>query len=350
MKEYDDLGQKWLPYLMFFHSPNYVSNIVNTDSKGFRFSYKNNELIKIFKNREKEVSLFIGGSTAFGVGSTSDRKTIPSILNEKTNDLWLNFGGRAYSSTQELMLFMFYRSCFKKIKKIVIFSGLNNLILYFLNSKYSEHFGSFFFQSKFDKAMKTSNSTMSFKRNLLNYCLKPFLKKDFDHQKASLKDFANAFLFAKSYKKKTTHKNSLFTKINDHKKEKNKILYSLNRDIETWMFFAKSLNCEISYVLQPMANWISRKKSSEEKKIFAELDNSKNNNFRILAQYINIELYEWYKKQLEIVCSKNNLPFFDMNEQLSLENTNKKWLFVDRAHLTDIGNEVVSKILLETFE
>ena len=38
MEVYDKLRVDWVPYLMFFNKPNFRSNVVNTDSRGFRFS------------------------------------------------------------------------------------------------------------------------------------------------------------------------------------------------------------------------------------------------------------------------------------------------------------------------
>jgi len=104
MAEYDKFGSVRLPYLMFFHSRNYISNVLNTDSRGFRITYKDsNKILDFVDLDELPVGLLIGGSSVFGVGATSDRKTIPSILNSTTDNLWLNFGGRAFTFTQEFL-------------------------------------------------------------------------------------------------------------------------------------------------------------------------------------------------------------------------------------------------------
>ena len=38
MKVYDKLGFQFLPHIMFTQSPNFRSKVINTDSRGFRFS------------------------------------------------------------------------------------------------------------------------------------------------------------------------------------------------------------------------------------------------------------------------------------------------------------------------
>ena len=40
-KTYERIGYKWLPFIMFNQIPNFRSEILNTDDKGFRFNSKN---------------------------------------------------------------------------------------------------------------------------------------------------------------------------------------------------------------------------------------------------------------------------------------------------------------------
>ena len=90
MEVYDKLRVTWVPYLMFFNQPNFRSSVVNTDSRGFRFSGMMGEGDNLTKS--KSVNVFSGGSAAFGIGSTSDKNTIPSLLNGKNgsvmDELW----------------------------------------------------------------------------------------------------------------------------------------------------------------------------------------------------------------------------------------------------------------------
>ena len=81
LKPYDEIGIEWVPYLMFIQTMNFRSEIVNTDCYGLRFNEKPNLNQSIFDEKiTGKKSVFIGGSTAFGVGSSSDQKTISSLL------------------------------------------------------------------------------------------------------------------------------------------------------------------------------------------------------------------------------------------------------------------------------
>ena len=43
------------------------------------------------------------------------------------DEFWINFGGRSFNSTQELILFTLHRHLLPPIKEIVLFSGFNDL-------------------------------------------------------------------------------------------------------------------------------------------------------------------------------------------------------------------------------
>ena len=57
----------------------------------------------------------MSGSTAFGVGASSDRLTIASSLSKITNQKWINIGLRASNSFQEYINLL---KILQKIKKI----------------------------------------------------------------------------------------------------------------------------------------------------------------------------------------------------------------------------------------
>ena len=94
----------------------------------------------------------VGGSAVFGVGATSDNSTISSFLSENLGQLTLNFGGRAFSSNQELNLFSQVAYKYPNIKNIILFSGINDIYLTALEG-HEDFFGNFFFSKKFRIAM-----------------------------------------------------------------------------------------------------------------------------------------------------------------------------------------------------
>ena len=67
---------------MFMNSPNFRSEVCNTDIYGLRFNskLKFNPGNSIFSQvTDEDKSVMIGSSTTFGVGSTLDKNTIPPI-------------------------------------------------------------------------------------------------------------------------------------------------------------------------------------------------------------------------------------------------------------------------------
>ena len=56
-------------------------------------------------------------------------------------------------------------------------------------------------------------------------------------------------------------------------------------------------------------------------------------------------LYLDYSGMVQKICGDLGIEFCDINEMLSDSVSAENWLFVDRAHLTDQGNMVVSERL-----
>jgi len=308
MRQYDGIGQVWVPYLMHFHTPNYTSETLNTDSRGFRIVHKDNKRIADFDNPcDLPVSIVVGGSSAFGIGATGDGMTVPSYLNALTDEMWLNFGGRAFSSTQELLLFMFNRHYINRVKRVVILSGINNLTIHYLSNKYRREHGSFFFFEKFDQAMNSPN-------------------------RSSLKGKIMATL------RKPESRDSTPLKRED-------LLYVLHRDIGNWRLLSKNVGFELNYILQPTFAWLRKQASEEEERLFQELDSYPQNQWKVLKDKLNQEQYEWFLTNLREICNNHNVPFFDMNKGLSSKQIDKKWLFVDRIHSTDEGYKLMAEII-----
>ena len=154
MKIYDGIGEAWKPYIMYISKPNFRSDVVNLDQFGLRFNSLDNEKkIEIEKNnsifnekivsKNQKTATLVGNSIAFGVGATSDSSTVSSKLSELSNFHFFNLGGRAFSGFQEIILFQSFINYLKGIKKIVIFSGLNDLFLINRLSSYDSILGPF---------------------------------------------------------------------------------------------------------------------------------------------------------------------------------------------------------------
>ena len=129
MKDYDAIGDTWVPYLMRFDTANREYRSVATDEWGFRKSTASDgqEIDgNAARNSKHGVNVVLGASAVFGVGATSNSQTISSHLNRLGSPEWLNYGGRALNSTQELILFQLFLT--RKLNNIVICSGDRNSV------------------------------------------------------------------------------------------------------------------------------------------------------------------------------------------------------------------------------
>ena len=313
MKSYDQISYEYKPFVMFFNSSNYKSKIVNTDEIGFRLNYYNNNLKKLSNFFDKEnVTIIIGGSLVFGFGATSDNNTISSILSKKTNNIYLNFGATAFNSKQEILLFLNFFQRFKKIDKVIIVSGANDLYLNLINDE--DEWGNFFFkknyQSIFDRYKNRNNFFYKF-----NFLLKKFKQK---------KDKSKIYRvnFEKLYK-------------------------DYYQNLKLWSNLSKSFDFKVHFFLQPLAIWTKKKLSEDEEKIFHILDNSNDFAHIMLKETSKIENYTKFSKLLENITRKKKINFTDINIQLNQSTNLDKSLFVDRIHMNDLGYDEISKIILD---
>ncbi len=241
MVDYDELGarQEWVPYLMYFNPRNTVYKSVSTDDRGFRKTTGG--------HNAKLTALLIGGSTVFGIGATSDDATITSRLNGLTEHNWLNFGGRAFNSTQEAML-VHLANIEKVDGPIVVMSGINNLTRLLLPGNFSSMYGAFFQQSFFEKQMATAAIG---NRELLRMLINGLLNK-FGVGKSAVSNSTSV----------TTTKADSYSAM----------LKVFERDCEYLQMFAKHHGTTATFAMQPFAPWMSKTLTDQETKLFALLD------------------------------------------------------------------------------
>jgi len=342
LKIYDIIGIEWIPHLMFTQTRNFRSEIVNTDCHGLRFNEKPNLNQSIFdKKTTGKKSVLVGGSTAFGVGSSSDQKTISSLLSNSTDCHFYNLGGRAFNGFQELILYQSLIGKLNGIEKIVIFSGLNDLY-FFSGMNFDDNFiGPLFFGKQYFDTMNKGHlsplralaklllgSLISDKVNwgnitkdqLLKYILNPNFRKDFN----------NTVLNPKA-----------------HMTLEDIVL----RNLSLWSAISRGLDIKVYYFLQPFLDW-AKDPSREEFEIIEFIQRSTKNflPFKILDKIKSLDQYYSYQELLKTHCDKLNISFFDCNQMLKENSTKTDFLFVDRAHLNDNGNNLVSNYIGDKIE
>ena len=337
IRTYDKIDIKWHPNIMFFQEENFSSAVINTDQFGFRYTSNKSSKIspcsdsKIF---DQNTSLIIGSSSAFGVGASSDQKTISSLLTKYSKEKYLNFGGRAHVSSQELTLFNQFASKFKKIKNVIIFSGLNDLYLSYLRNDFNE-LAPFFYGKQYVKNME--NVDISFKRQIIKFFLYPFYKNSINYKKLSLEELLK--LKYRKHKQYNQNRNIKKSYSVDYTIE------HLERNLFIWKKLSQSFPFNLIYVLQPTLEWMPKLPSKEENIIIKYLNTEKD---RIKVNNIlSKSVHEEYSLKLRRVCKKLNIRYFDSNYGFSKNINNDDWLFVDRVHMTDKGYSLISIYLNE---
>ena len=310
MEYYDQITCEFKPFIMFFNKKNFSSDVVNTDNIGFRLNFINNNSHKLENLfHENEVSLVIGGSTAFGFGASSDEKTISSQLSILTNEIYINFGATAFNSMQELILFINFFQKFKKIKNVIILSGVNDLFLSF--SQKNDIWGNYFF--KLDYEILHSKT-----KKIKDKFFQLFNRKIIDNNKTDI----------------------------DYKL----IQFTYDKILNIWSNLEKGNNFNVYLFLQPFPSWFNKNLTNEEIKLFNFLDNSNNAAHNILKDISNYDSYQKFSDIIKISSKKNSINYINLNEEILEDNNKNDWLFVDRVHMTDLGYNVISKLILNNIK
>ena len=120
------------------------------------------------------------------------------------------------------------------------------------------------------------------------------------------------------------------------------MLTVFERDCEYLQMLAKHHKTSALFVLQPFIPWMNKSLTPQEVKLFELLDQEAGDFSPILSELADLK--EKYRQDLHAICIKIGLKFEDLNESLELQKS--EWLFVDRAHFTDLGNSVVARSIV----
>ena len=320
MRDYDAIGDSWVPYLMRFDTPNRKFRSVVTDEWGFRKSTAGDGTeidLHAIRNSMCEANVVLGASAVFGVGATSNSQTITSHLNRLCDSTWLNYGGRALNSTQELILLQLFMP--RKLNNVVVCSGINNLTLAGVSERCSPVYNSFFYQTMFERGMSAPPVDQIGVRQSLRL-LRGALKRRLAGGE--------------------------FTPPSDTVESRYKsVIACLARDLRCLSMLAKGAQAQVFFALQPFATWLDKELSSEERRIFGILD-SLSRDWRVLAEQLGAFRLR-YAEDVRLLCEDLNIPFIDMNAADAFRSN--EWLFVDRIHLTDRGYALAAEQLKTGF-
>lgn len=344
LREYDEfmyLGVRWLPYTMFFHQKNYISDILNTDEMGFRLSTSPYGLVSTSRfPTDKPVNIIIGGSTALGTGTTSDAYTVSSTLAELTGEVWLNFGGRGYNAQQEVILFLLNQHRFTKINNIVILSGMNTLTLEGLPDDFTSEYGKYYYSYEFTHYMNKYNEDLKLRSNSYASWNEGKSKKIFPR----LAEKLNAWLDEADSNPSEKIFLDEYMDIDDRI---TRASLSTVQSAAQLKQLAEKNGAKVHYVLQPLSRWSKNTFHETEEEMFFAIDACANNFWRLFEKLTKPNLHSAYATQIRNGCSKENIPFYDMNNLLKDSPVINDNIYIDHLHFNDLGYKEMGKIIYE---
>lgn len=310
--DFADSGNiNWQPYLMYFHPFDYRSDVVSTDGRGFRYTEaRGTRYSATTMNKARPVRLIVGSSTVFGIGASADTHTLAARLteNDPRDELWVNFGGRSFNSTQELILFLLHRQKLPKISEIVVFSGFNDLGLARLPANLRGDHGAFFLCRDFFDALSKKKPSR----------------------------------FSAWFGSSAPNGDDIIPPLDAQ------IAYAADltlRNLEAWQIFAAASGAKLTFVLQPLADWVRNNPTSEESRIFAELE-ARGSFAATYGDILSKTTHHKYAEKLRTGAEAMGASFVDFAPLLSKAAAHDEWLFVDRIHFTDNGHDLAAKLLL----
>tara|TARA_B100001057_G_scaffold214635_1_gene214967 strand:- start:594 stop:1676 length:1083 start_codon:yes stop_codon:yes gene_type:complete len=330
---YAKMHHEFRPFVMSTNADNFKSKIVNTDKFGFRKTYYKKKLIGLdqIKKISKNQNIITGASTAFGMGSPSDKDTIHSHLSKKIP--CVSLAARGAPSQQEVVIYLQFKRYFSKVKNIIILSGRNDIGLCARkNSLFYPEFG----------------GVIGEEERLLNL-ISQYNFFGLDKWKTGINNLFSLISIAARKSQSIRFILGLFSNIyttNTEKRIKKRLSLSFNKkmtflkkiiqnDFDTWSMIAKKNNINIIYIFQPVLSWSKRSLSSYEKKIN---DNERKRFRKIFTIDIcRKDIYISHKKFIKQMCQKYSIKFYDANDWSKQSDPSKNF-FIDDCHLTAYGN------------
>jgi hypothetical protein len=319
MKAYEEMRVVWVPHLMNLYQPNFRSPVCNTDEYGFRYTLQGSKELSYadFQNQQGPKGLLCGGSTAFGTGATGDSHTITSNLNRDSDMTWFNFGGMGQNSTQELMRYILFGP---KVDQVVLFTGVNNLMIHTLSAYFSQVYGAFFSQTVFELLNRVSTNPQ-------------YVKHLMGRAKGRVIDALWRLVPGQSDE-------PTLDNLPDFEIRYNQSLNILGRDLDVWAALSEKSGFSLRFMLQPILTWMPKNLSPEEEELLDIMDQGGWRRWGGQIRALN-DSYTRYREDTRRICEERGILWSDFNELLPREG----WLFCDRTHLTDKGQEIAAEII-----
>lgn len=245
LKFYDGkVNTRFIPFAILAGPQNLQSETVNTDSNGFRHSIFDKMIYTVENIKEyAEVSIFLGGSTTFGVGASCDAMTVVSQYANMSGGACLNLGVRGAVSIQELLHLFKTLPQANAVKRIIIFSGVNDLYVNFSQEIVSE------FDARFEEV-----GSQHLAYTPLRYLVVKILAKLYGVNLSELLPLGKRELFLYLFS------NRIEERLLSDCDRLEKIKQLQRRNFIIYSALQKQLNCKVIFALQPFFPWTKKRR------------------------------------------------------------------------------------------
>jgi len=285
-----------------------------TKMKFTNISEKYNNRISVGEKLDKS-TWFFGGSTTWGFG-TPDWETIPSLYHIKTGEKVFNFGEQGWVSRQSLNQFITAIADGNKPSKVIFYSGVNDMSVGcdLTINNYPYHSRQRQISQKLEK--------INFQAKAINFITRPYIK-----------------IINKIYPKKDLTITSSQHACHTNKKRAQIVANHLVNNWYVAYLISKSNDSKFYTVLQP--NVIT---SNSQNQNFNHVKNEKNF-FPTYEAEVNA-VYPLIISKVKSFC-KVDINFCNSFIDGSNWISNKEKVYIDSAHLTKKGNQIIVENLIQ---
>lgn len=330
---YKEFDVKYLhPYLIW--SMPWQKKDISKINNEFISIDKYGQRINPYQNNKTDYAILLGGSTAFGYYSSSNKKSPAALLTKNSNYSFINLNGPSWNSHQELIALIKYE---KQYKLSLSLSGTNDISIFCHYTRGTELED--FYPDSIERFEDLNNVLNNIVQQLLTIdsltLIKHFIVKIFPHStKLYIKFKNNTEDNNKNLPTQTATKSKCL--------KEDKILYNkVNIIVDKFLknqnmmrIISESRNAKHYLFLQP--RWDFNTNIDSKKK----------------------ELYVYaYNRIINSNFCKNNCfnlgsIYKDLNYDTKsyMNNFSKKYnseIFIDSIHLSDRGVEIIAPIILE---
>ncbi len=309
------------PFYFYKYKPYIINQMhgypdkLGTDQYGFIYNFDIDRTID-----EKNINIFLmGGSTVEGRGSSSNSKTIPSLLESCLKEKYrqkinvINSGYSGYTVLQQINFYNYYiKENFKKsVNFIIFFDGFNDAYYTITNKGIgiegvNHHIYRSYFKDK---------QTLKFKLNSF-----------FSNFSGTYLSVSKIFINQNNKNKISLHKD----KISDNTK-------NLSKKIDEFKLSLNKENIGFVHIIQPYLSSSNKKITSKEQILINNyLKRMKLNQ----KEYFN-HLDNFFNKY--IFSNNNSLDY----SKIFINNKNN--LYYDTVHYNDHGNKIISEKICNDF-